>query len=182
MVPEVASVASEPPPADFDEGVFLEAWDPEVRHRSARSARQSGLGRSEADDLAQEVRLALLLAVRAKSGPLNERYVRRITSNVLRSEWRKRSRTEGRNVPIGEVLDIPATEPGSELDPWTRRVTTRRIEALPPRLGTIFNSIYRRGYSQREAARALGMTQPRVAQLHGKLLKWARRELAGIAA
>jgi RNA polymerase sigma factor (sigma-70 family) len=51
------------------------------------------------------------------------------------------------------------------------------IRQLPDRLKRIYDSIYVRGLSQREAATFMRISQPRVSQLHLELLRRGRAEL-----
>jgi len=54
------------------------------------------------------------------------------------------------------------------------------IGGAPPRLREIFNVLYVDSKSQREAAHVLGVSQPRVAALHQRLLVWGRIALQSL--
>jgi RNA polymerase sigma factor (sigma-70 family) len=165
----------------FDEGAFLESWEPETRRRAAWSASRYGGGKADADDLTQEVLLALLRAARKKGEALNERYVRRLTTRVLQTEYRKRRRTRSHELPLEQVRQV-ATEPLSDLDPLRQAAVVRHLRTLPARQRLIFAAIYGSGLNQGETARALRVSRPRVTLLHRKLLKSARAGLANLAA
>jgi DNA-directed RNA polymerase specialized sigma subunit len=53
----------------------------------------------------------------------------------------------------------------------------RWIGQLPGPLRQIYNSIYVHGLTQRETARVLGVSQPRISELHNVLLERGRAEL-----
>jgi DNA-directed RNA polymerase specialized sigma subunit len=56
------------------------------------------------------------------------------------------------------------------------------ITSLPQRFQQVYSLLYVHGATQREAARAMGISQPRVAQLHQELLALGRQGFASLAA
>jgi len=55
------------------------------------------------------------------------------------------------------------------------------IASLPSCLRAVFELIYGAGYTQREASSLLGLSQPRITQLHQALLQRGRLDLAILA-
>ena len=72
----------------------------------------------------------------------------------------------------------PIVEPPNVLIQSVRRWAVD----LPTRLARLYQLLYVEGATQREAARQMRLSQPRVAQLHRQLLDAGRRDLASLAA
>jgi DNA-directed RNA polymerase specialized sigma subunit len=53
---------------------------------------------------------------------------------------------------------------------------------MPARLRAVFKLLYGSGYTQREPSSVLGLSQPRITQLHQELLQRGRLDLAAVAA
>ncbi len=68
---------------------------------------------------------------------------------------------------------LAATEAADE-DVLARRLVAQWVATLPLRLRAVFCGIYRRELSQREVGARMGLSQPRVAQLHAQLLRLGR--------
>ncbi|MGA9725100.1 MAG: hypothetical protein WBQ86_21780 [Candidatus Binatus sp.] len=78
---------------------------------------------------------------------------------------------------VGHALElIPAA--AVEYDATAVAQVRRWVDTLKPSLQEIFDLIYRRDLSQREAASTLQVSQPRIAKLHRQLLLRGRTELA----
>jgi DNA-directed RNA polymerase specialized sigma subunit len=78
---------------------------------------------------------------------------------------------------VGHALELIPAE-AVEYDAIAVAQVRRWVDTLKPSLQEIFDLIYRRDLSQREAASALQVSQPRIAKLHRQLLLRGRTELA----
>ena len=88
-------------------------------------------------------------------------------------------------LPIDEVLAERLEDKGprpDDNDPWIRDAVARWVNGLSKSLQKLYELIYVKGYTQREAASLMGISQPRVTQLHRQLLQRGRQELAHLAA
>jgi RNA polymerase sigma factor (sigma-70 family) len=157
-------------------GGLLKQWDADVR-RAAR-ARSSGLSTdADVDDLAQEARLRLVLVARRRAD-MPVPYLRTVVANAVRAasrRYRQRAKVE----ELSEELAAPCEEPR---DRRAGEVVARWVEQLPSSLQAVYQALYRDDRAQRETATMLGISQPRVAQLHRALLERGRRELKHLAA
>jgi RNA polymerase sigma factor (sigma-70 family) len=151
--------------------------------RSAHRASRYIIGNdSIAEDLAQDVRFHLARAL--EEGRIEEKAIRRLITNALRDRIRfEGSRIQLTSPEIAE-LDDRNTALGVTNSATRPEVLTvaRWVASLPDTLRSVFNLIYRGGYTQREACSVLGLSQPRITQLHQELLKRGRLELAAPAA
>ncbi len=173
-MPSLDSVLLRETVSPASEEEFISAWDSEIRMRARASARRGGRPTSDADDMAQEIRLRLFLAFRRYTH-LDERYVRRIITNTLRSEWRKHRQSPILVSAENDLIDDRRQELGA--DALASRAVSQWARTLATGTLSIFRLLYHEGYSQREAAAIMGFTQARVAQLHGQLLTLGRKEL-----
>lgn len=157
-----------------DAEALVRKWDRDIIRSARRAAARFGGGEADADDFAQVARLRLYRALR-QHGVRPDPYIRRLIKNaVLRAAV-----TEAR--PFGplarnrdELVDDRAE--GLSEDRLTGAIdAVRRWAAtLPARLLRLRDLLYVDGLSQRDAARALSVSQPRVAQLHADLLGHGR--------
>ncbi len=166
--PEARAVRATPPRRDV-EAEAVERWERDIVAASRAAARRTADPAIEAADLAQVARLRV--ARRARSAkPMPTRYVRRLIANAVKVR---------RSHPPVEQLDEGL---------WAREeaasdVLVRDwIAGLPQRLQAVYRLLYVDARTQREAAVALRVSQPRVTQLHGELLQLARRHLCPSAA
>lgn len=172
-------------PADdesaFDEAAFLQLWDRDIRRAAAAGARRLRSAAVDTDDLAQAARYQLLRAIR-RHRITSTGYIRRLIRNailsVLRHEARRRDGDLGRRVELTEDLPAQSPEPPDNV---AARVTAW-ITTLPDRLQHVYHALYVHRLTQRNAARRLGISQPRVAQLHAVILEQGRRALPPVAA
>ncbi len=159
----------------------LERWNDDIVQASRACARKRGLQADHpfADDVAQEVRLALVLAIR-KTGIKDERYLRRVISNSAKNSTRQ-TLVVTREVSDDSIEELPQEQPAVR-DVLAERRTREWLHDLPRQLKAVFHLLYRRGLSQREAAVCLGVSQPRVAKLHRQLLRCGADGLRDLAA
>lgn len=150
----------------------LKSWDQDIERAAARWA--GGLAAvMDARDLAQEARLRLLVVTRAQP-TVAVPYLRKVVKNAsLAAALRYRARFD--QDPLTEDLPAPMVEAD---DFYVIEAVSQWVDGLPRRLQAIYRALYREGRTQREAASILGVSQPRVAQLHRALLERGRRELA----
>jgi RNA polymerase sigma factor (sigma-70 family) len=156
----------------------LAMWNEDIKRAARYAAVRLGGGEYDADDLAQAARIRLWGAA-LRLNPLPAPYARRIISNAIRRAARREGRALGALSPRVEPLDegIPelrapqGDRPGDTIGPW--------VGSLPHRLRQLFDLLYVQACTQREAAQVLGVSQPRVAQLHRALLRRGRQDIAG---
>ena len=77
---------------------------------------------------------------------------------------------------VGHALELIPAE-AVEYDAIAVAQVRRWVDTLRPSLQEIFDLIYRRDLSQREAASTLQVSQPRIAKLHRQLLLRGRTDL-----
>jgi RNA polymerase sigma factor (sigma-70 family) len=147
--------------------------------RSARRASRYITGSDiMAEDLAQDVRFHLARALEA--GRVDESAVRRLITNSLRDRIRfERSRIQLASSNMAELDDCNTAF--SLVDSSSRPevlTVAQWVTSLPGRLRAVFELIYGSGYTQREASSVLGLSQPRITQLHQELLQRGRLDLA----
>ena len=162
--------------SDHAEIAVLSQWDRDIRRAARYGARRLVSVGTEADDLAQEARIRLLTLARAfPHAPVN--YVRVVIANAIRAAALPEARRLITASPEAEYLEddpppcepSPADERAAEVAEWATM--------LPQPLRNLYDLLYREGRTQREVAKILGVSQPRVAQLHRRLLDLARNDL-----
>lgn len=173
-----------PTPAPFDENAFLKAWDVDIVRAAAAGAR---LLRSSAvldEDLAQMARYRVLRLIRDR-GITSPRYIRRTIKNaIIDGVRRERGHPDSDARNFCEINDI--SEAAEAIEDDADHDASERVSAwtatLPDRLAQVFALLYLRRLSQRDAARIMGVSQPRVARLHAEILHRGRRDLTPVAA
>jgi RNA polymerase sigma factor (sigma-70 family) len=171
-------------PSTPDLEAFLCAWGPEIDHAARVQAVALGLSLDEAEDFAQSARLHLLRI--PPSNRSSVRYVRVVIRNAMRSAARRLSHRLGllssRRVELDSVDPInPESVASLESEGILSRVRQWRAD-LPARERDLVVLLYDEGLSQREAAALLDVSQPRVAQLHRRILERGRRALVSLTA
>ncbi len=166
----------EPNANRLTEAAMATRWDADARRCARRWAGLVG-PHADQDDLAQEAQIRVLTVVRANAR-VPERYMRKVIGNaVLAAVHRERQVAEFE--PVSDEAPAPDA---LEVDVQAERAVSSWVVLLPSRLREVFEVLYEQGCSQREAARLLGVSQPRVAQLHQALLEQGRRDLQHLAA
>lgn len=162
-------------PAPQEEERFLHEWDADIRRSAAKSA---GLG-VEAADLAQETRLHLLRVLRKRRLP-STAYTRRVISNSVRKARRREVSQRDRMelFTLSQEHEERSCTPADDGDFLAREAVAHWINDLPGRMREIYDLVYRRELTQRAAALAMGLSQPRIAKLHKQLLRRGIHELA----
>ena len=139
-VPDFLTAAPEECAPAFDEGEFLESWEPETRGRAKKSASRSGLRNGEADDLTQEGS-PRPLAGRAKEG---RPAVVNGTSGASRqgssrvSGGSASASTAAKSGSARSTTSRPNRSPS--LEPVCQIEMERRIKGLPSRAASDFRS------------------------------------------
>lgn len=168
---------------------IIARWDPDIR-RASRAAEKSYVTRSAvSDDFAQDARVRVLRVLHQnRSAP--EPFVRKVISNSVRNSVRcelPHLTQVDRLVVVGQdEQENQGTHPRPSLadgpDPLVTRFVARWVAGLPTKLQRIYELLYVRDLAQREAAAVLGVSQPRVFELHAELLRRGKEALAPVAA
>lgn len=167
--------------ADRRERALIEKWNSDISKAAQAAATRSKRPGSEDDDFAQDARIRLFTASRDR-GPLSQGYTRSVIANAIRTSIHREVRTfsvwsPGANTEISDQLTAPEAgqreREASAVNGW--------LPYLPVRLAELYEHIYIANRSQREVARLMHLSQPRVAQLHARLLERGRSELAFMA-
>lgn len=152
---------------------LLDTWDSDIERAAYRAANKRGLAYDSAQEFTQAARIALA-RIAQHADELGSFYVRRVIQNAIRDAARRERRMFGTTVP----LDADSTvDPTSETQGDREAYIAAWVTLLPDRLHQMYELLYVHGYTQREAARLMGVSQPRVAQLHSELLRRGRAEL-----
>jgi RNA polymerase sigma factor (sigma-70 family) len=164
------------PPTSVCENT-LRRWDATIKRYSERSARRFHLPSAESQDLAQEARIKVLRVLRGTPHATDPLIRRVIFIAALK--------TAERAVRLGSVI-TPESLSGStnerKLASHTSQpealALTLWVERLPEPLRILVRLLYYEGCTQREVAARLGLSQPRIAQLHSLVLNRGRNDLA----
>jgi RNA polymerase sigma factor (sigma-70 family) len=154
---------------------LLAEWDVRIKAVAACYSRC----RVDRDDVAQHARLALLKAAATYDptcGTPFSHYAGVAIRNAAKDFARgtKRRRAKWRD-------DHELIEPLSPSTPVVDHLAIAEwLAALPATLQRIHEALYQLGHTQREAACLLGISQPRVAVLHRKLIDQGRVALASL--
>lgn len=161
-----------------DETAFQIRWDPDIRRAALAAARGD---RVDADDLAQQVRMRITAALRSFPDAPTP-YVRKVISNTLKSACRRDMHAFTTKSPNAQPVDEDIVAPTAEADEGRDATVTAWINSLPLSMQQIYRLLYAEDLSQREAAQLMKLSQPRVAQLHRRLLERGRQQLTRLAA
>jgi DNA-directed RNA polymerase specialized sigma24 family protein len=159
----------------FSTDRFLHTWDEDIRRASRAAARRLGGTAEDAEDFAQEVRIRLfpIAALPQAAAP---RYVRKLVANAVKTSVSRTDTTVFEDIDeTAEQLMVEPPDPRiADVAAW---VATRTFP-----LRAIYQHLYVEGLTQRETARVMRISQPRVAQLHQRLLDVGRVDLQHLAA
>jgi len=154
-----------------DVNATLNAWDDYIKKTARDVARSVGASGDDADEFAQAARIALWRAIE-KGAPASDAYRKGIVKNAMRSTARK-ERGGFRSLSIWRhELDEELLR--RQDDDETAAGVVEWADQLPANLRNIYELLYVEGFTQRDVARKLRVTQPRIAQLHAQLKRRAR--------
>lgn len=158
-------------PVPSSETAFLSSWDNDIK-RAARAAAKGD--RAYAEDLAQQAR-ARLMAVNRVMEAAPPPYIRTVIANTLRTARRRESLAFTTRSPLAEELNEDLEASVDQQVEGKEVPVATWVERLPAPLQEIYRRLYVEERSQRETAKLMGVSQPRVAQLHRKLLELGRQ-------
>jgi RNA polymerase sigma factor (sigma-70 family) len=172
------------PQSGDDIDPLLSRWEDDIKRAASAAARRRMLGNDLLEEIAQEARTRVVRIAR-RGGPCEEPYIRMVISNATRGAARQEAQSLERllasdtthNEPP-DGLDVSSSETMS----LTKDAVSKWLHGLTARFQAIYDLLYVQGHTQREAAAIIGITQPRVAQLHRDLLRRGRMDLAGLVA
>jgi RNA polymerase sigma factor (sigma-70 family) len=165
-------------PNNCGETSFQIKWDADIRRAALAAARGDSV---DADDLAQEVRMRITAAIRTLPGAPTP-YIRKVISNTLKSARRRDAHAFTVKSPMAEPVDDDFAAAIVEPDDGRDVIVAAWVGSLPSPMRRIYQHLYAEDLSQREAARLMNLSQPRVAQLHRQLLERGRQQLTRLAA
>jgi len=153
-------------------------WHRDIERASRKAANGN---RDDADDLAQEARLRVMKTFRAKpDAPVP--YIRTVISNAVKTARRQQvagfTSKSAFAAEADENTPAPLPDNAEEQD----RQVSAWITTLPEPMHNVYRHLYSENLSQRETARLLNLSQPRVSQLHNLILERGRQELTRLAA
>jgi RNA polymerase sigma factor (sigma-70 family) len=153
---------------------LVDDWEPVVAETAKRRARCP----ATREAISQAGRQAVIdAAIRFQpdlGSPFTHYATKAIANETRKAAMRVQSPTT--DIALEAVPSIPV-DSGSPV----RRLAIREwLNACPRLLQKVFVALYRRGYNQRETARRLGVSQPRVTKLHSRLIQEARTAFTGI--
>lgn len=168
-------------PVSRSEQAILKRWDSDIQRAAHYRARRVYSGTADADDLAQEARIQVLTMARvAPQAPVQ--YVRTVIANAILGAAQREARAQPRCLlpleDLGEELPAPTLVDTED----KLNSVTQWASRLPRRLRSVYQLLYAEDHTQRDAAKILGISQPRIAQLHRKLLDMGRAGLMDLAA
>lgn len=164
----------------------LANWEPTILKYAASFAALYPACDSDHDEFAQAARIALWRTIE-RQGIDSAPYVRRVIFVAMHQVVRSARR--------GAILVQPVLDEYGEwdlgsaadmreraLDAADRLAIARWVNRQPHAHREVFRLLYVEGLSQREAAVAMRISQPRVAQLHRKMLAAGHDDLVAYAA
>jgi RNA polymerase sigma factor (sigma-70 family) len=167
---------------------ILGQWEKQIKIVSAYYTSRFKLCEADCFDLEQACRIALWQAVahRSLSPDTYEKYLRRVLRNTIHTTLKSLVPDPGRRTFVDELGDddeagerdchalvVPTTDTPHELVIDINHC----LSQLEPGLRRLCELVYYQGFSQKEAAFALGVSQPRVCQLHELLIQHVKQEL-----
>lgn len=156
---------------------ILNEYEADIK-RAAHSV-AFGLSSTASADIAQEVRCHLYQVIK-RCGNLPSPYIRRVIANAARTARLKEVRQTKNSVSLdvnADALQEQKCTLESDSDLFLRKSVAAWVRTLPKRMQQLFTLLYVEGHTQRVAARKLGITQARVAQLHSQLLQRGKLDL-----
>jgi RNA polymerase sigma factor (sigma-70 family) len=158
---------------------LINRWEVPIRCiASAHAARTS-----DVDDLIQVGRISLYRAA-LKFNPLADvpfaNYAKRVIKHAILKEAARIARQRAFETSLDGISDDGEANQTGLVDRNSQADLVRRwCQELGEPHATIYRLLYSEGVRQRRAAEELGVSQPRIAQLHKSFLNLARAAFAG---
>jgi len=153
------------------------SWNDDIK-RAAFAAANGNY--ADAQDYAQEARLRLMNANRSMPDA-SEPYIRVVISNSMKSARRSNACRFSTASPMADPVDDLPAAATDDIENRISAVTVWTM-GLPAPLERIYRLLYVEERSQRETAALMKISQPRVAQLHRRLIELGRTQLVELAA
>lgn len=161
------------------EDLILRAWESDIVRAARVRARKRGHDHYAADEWAQAARLRVWRQVRKSGSEPGIGLMRKLIAYGVRTPLDS-------DVVLEAAIDIDETDvvDSSQQRPDEFAVDEVRqwLRTLPVPLQRVYQLLFVNEYSQREAAAILGVSQPRIAQLHRALIERGNRDLQQLAA
>lgn len=161
-----------------DANATLTTWEPYIKKTALAVAMSIGGSGDDADEFEQAARVALWIAI-VNGKPVKKAYRKRIIKNAMLSAVRNERRGFSSLSLARDEFDEESIR-GVDDDGLATHVADWAA-TLPARLKDVYESLYLQGYTQREVAHRLGVTRPRITQLHTELKERAREQLLDAA-
>lgn len=160
------------------EDLDLRTWDRDIVRAARFRARNRGHDEDVADELAQVARLRVWGVLRKGGAAPGANYMRKVIANAVRTPLASDAALE----LSSEIDEVDAVDLSLlQSDPLAVDGVRNWLTTLPVQLQRVYHLLFVKEYSQREAALVLGISQPRVAQLHRALLERGSRDLRQLA-
>lgn len=165
--------------ARIHEDQFLHSWERDIVRAARFRALNRGHDEDIADEFAQAARLRVWGALRKTGTAPSIHYLRKVIANAVRTPLSRDLALEAANeIEEGDMVDVRL----EQSDPLVVDAVRAWVATLPAQLQRVYRLLFVEEYSQREAALILGVSQPRVAQLHRALLVRGNCDLRQLAA
>lgn len=156
--------------------LLLHRWEPVI----LASARRRTECPASRDEIAQAGRMAVLAAAEdfdASRGPSFNHYASCAVSNETLKAAQRLQAYRRHECQLDSSRELQSRHPFE-----CRQCVRDWLCSLPRILQKVFVVLYRWRLPQRQAAARLGLSQPRISQLHRMLLERGRRDLVGLEA
>jgi RNA polymerase sigma factor (sigma-70 family) len=175
-----------------DDNALLARWESSIK----RAANAKRLGDFATEDLKQAARVRLWQkapVAEQRGSRYTRKLIKRAILNELRHEYSSYAYSPEKTAPgkasrgaetDQQELDmhLAAPDQATTADAYGILEDVREwVCRLPERLHTVYHLLYEMGYTQSEAAEAMGVSQPRVTQLRADLLRLGRAEFLAAA-
>lgn len=160
---------------------LLERWNGDIRRASEAAVRSFQTRVSDPDDFAQDARLRVLRSY--KSAPSrSEAFIRTVIKNSTRNSARSETPYLEKIDLVEDLENLEETEivsgfQNTDIDHFAVAAVRKFVSTLPQNLQAVYKLIFQDELTQRDAARRIGVSQPRVAELKRELLRRGKREL-----
>lgn len=190
---------SDPSPSTVsavDEAAFIRSWDKDTERAARRVARFADrAGADDIDDIIQNIRIRLLLSYRTFQGAPPTGYVRLLIKhtciNAIRDDQARLTQHNKKvafslnddDLNLSDVSEDSAELPDGLIarpqhsDVLLKAAVAGWVAKLPTQLRAVYQAIYGEDRQMSEVALALGVSLPRVSQLHRELIARGKRDL-----